>query len=68
MAKKLKAAELFLSLGLIASLATACGGPTTGGDTVEGDGDMMEAPADGTAPVEQPAEAPMEEGGEGGEG
>ena len=32
MVKKLKPVELFLSLGLVASLATACG--PTGGDEV----------------------------------
>ncbi len=78
MAKKFKATELFLSLGLIASLGTACGGPTDSGDAVEGDGsETMEQPAeDGTmeeGAMEQPAEeGAMEEGssegGEGGEG
>lgn len=69
MAKKLKAAELFLSLGLVASLATACGGPTEGGEAVEGEGDAMEAPVEETTPMEEAEEAPMEEeGGEGGEG
>lgn len=74
MAKKFKATELFLSLGLVASLATACGGPTDGGEAVEGDGgETMEQPAkDGTMEepaMEEPAEeGAMEEGGEGGEG
>lgn len=72
MAKKLKAAELFLSLGLVASLATACGGGTAEpGDAVESDQPAgMEAPAGGTSETPAPAaETPgAEEGGEGGEG
>lgn len=70
MTKKFKATELFLSLGLVASLATACGGPTEGGEAVEGDGETMEQPAEEGA-VEEPVEGEMEEteeGGEGGEG
>jgi hypothetical protein len=70
MAKKLKAAELFLSLGLVATLATACGGPaedagTTGTDeavpteTVE---------PDAVTPDAETPEAPDAEGAEGGEG
>ena len=51
-AKQLKAAELFLSLGLVASLATACGTP---------EGDSSASIREGT-----PAEEV--EGGEGGEG
>jgi len=57
MKKKLKPTELFLSLGLVATLATACGGPTEGGEAVEG--------GEGET-TEEPVEA--EEGGEGGEG
>ena len=63
MAKKFKATELFLSLGLVASLATACGGPVEeGGEAVEDGGEAVEET------VEEPVEEPMEEGGEGGEG
>ena len=65
MAKKFKATELFLSLGLIASLATACGGPVEeGGESIEDGGEMIEEPAG--EPIEEAEEA--EEGGEGGEG
>jgi hypothetical protein len=65
MAKKLKATELFLSLGLVASLVTACGAPPAEDATTEPDEtgtteSVEEAPG---------AEAPdAEEGGEGGEG
>lgn len=53
--KKLKVTELFLSLGLAATLVTSCGGPAEeGGEAVEGD----------TTTTEEP----VEEGGEGGEG
>ena len=62
MAKKFKATELFLSLGLIASLATACGPAEEGGEAVEDGGEAIEET------VEEPVEEPMEEGGEGGEG
>lgn len=65
MAKKLKAVELFLALGMVASLATACGGPTEDGAATESD------EAETTESVEEApgAEAPAaEEGGEGGEG
>lgn len=72
MARKFKATELFLSLGLVASLATACGGPTDGGEAVESEsGETMEQPAeDGAteAPAEDGAMEETEEGGEGGEG
>ncbi len=57
MARKLKAAELFLSLGLAASLFTACG-PQEGG----------EATSDDEAPVPTEEVEPETEGGEGGEG
>lgn len=57
MARKLKAAELFLSLGLAASLFTACG-PQEGGEATSDD----EAPA----PTEEVE--PETEDGEGGEG
>ncbi len=56
MARKLKAAELFLSLGLAASLFTACA-PQEGGEATS---DEEAAP---TEEVE-----PETEGGEGGEG
>ncbi len=72
MARKLKAAELFLSLGLAASLFTACG-PQEGGEATSDD----EAPAP-TEEVEPETEGgeggeteevePETEGGEGGEG
>ncbi|MGC1305683.1 MAG: hypothetical protein WA885_00530 [Phormidesmis sp.] len=70
MAKRLKPVELFLSLGLIASLATACGGPAEDGDVIEEDGVGIEEPVEGTEPMEEAPmeEEPMEEGGEGGEG
>ncbi len=61
--KRLKPTALFLSLGLVATLATACGGPT---EDTEIDGDVGE-------PIEEPLEEepleeePLEEGGEGGE-
>ncbi len=55
MARKLKAAELFLSVGLAASLFTACA-PQEGG----------EATSDEEAP--EPTEEVEPEGGEGGEG
>lgn len=80
MTKKLKATELFLSLGLVATLATACGGPSEGGETVESDvstpteepteAGKMDEPAG--APMTEPTTAPSadegSEGGEGGEG
>ncbi|MGB3790877.1 MAG: hypothetical protein WA949_22910 [Phormidesmis sp.] len=64
MAKRLKSAELFLSLGLVVSLATACGTPEGG----EGAEDIDE-----TTPTEEVEggeveEGESEEGGEGGEG
>ena len=63
MAKKFKATELFLSLGLIASLATACGGPAEeGGEAIEDGGEAIEEP------IEEPLEEEGGEGGEGGEG
>ncbi len=67
MAKKFKATELFLSLGLIASLATACGGPTEGGEEIEGDSEVIEEPME-EEPIEEPLEEEGGEGGEGGEG
>ena len=63
MAKKLKAAELFLSLGLAATLVTSCGAPEENGEAIEGgetDVESVEG-ADG-------AESYETEGGEGGEG
>ncbi len=64
MKKRLKPVELFLSLGLVATLATSCGGPTEGGEELEGDTDITTE-----EPIEEPMEEePMEEGGEGGEG
>ena len=81
MAKKLKATELFLSLGLVATLATACGGPSESGETGESDvstpteepteaGKMEEPAGTPTAePTAEPSAAPSaDEGGEGGEG
>lgn len=74
MVKKLKATELFLSLGLVATLATACGGPTEGGDAVEGDvSEPTEETMGEEGQMEEPAGVPAEgteegEGGEGGEG
>jgi hypothetical protein len=72
MAKKLKAVELFLSLGMVASLATACGGPAKEGAAPEADGaKSVETAPDASAPdtAAPDAEAPeAEEGGEGGEG
>jgi len=78
--KKIKATELFLSLGLVATLATACGEPAEdGGEAIEGDGTTTEEPAEATT-EEMPGEeseygegteegaAEEGEGGEGGEG
>ena len=69
--KKLKPAELFLSLGLIATLATACG-PTEETDVEVEEGETIEEPVGEDsmeAPVGEPLEEEgMEEGGEGGEG
>ena len=60
MAKKFKATALFLSLGMVATLSTACDPAPEGGEAVEGE------------PIEEVEEAPLEEpveeeGGEGGE-
>ncbi|MGB3294661.1 MAG: hypothetical protein WBB01_16885 [Phormidesmis sp.] len=70
MAKKFKVTELFLSLGLIASLATACGGPTEDSDVIEGDNEVIEEPMEeGEMGEGEMEEGEMEEeGGEGGEG
>jgi hypothetical protein len=68
MARKLKATELFLSLGLVASLATACGGPAAEDGVVEPEGDAMEAPVEEAPAGEAPTEEAGGEGGEGGEG
>ena len=59
--KKIKATELFLSLGLAASLVTSCGEPAPeGGEAVE---------SDTTETIEEaPEESEGGEGGEGGEG
>jgi len=63
MSKKLKAAELFLSLGLAATLVTGCGAPE-GGEAVEEDTGVEEVQPETT---EMP-ESESDEGGEGGEG
>ncbi|MGB7087563.1 MAG: hypothetical protein WBD47_18535 [Phormidesmis sp.] len=69
MAKKLKPVELFLSLGLVASLATACGGPTEDADVIEEDGVGIEEPVEEEdLPEEDEMEEMEEDGGEGGEG
>jgi hypothetical protein len=70
MAKKLKATELFLSLGLVASLVTACGAPSADDATTEpdetGTTESVEGAPDAAAPDAAAPDA--EEGGEGGEG
>lgn len=60
MSKKLKATELFLSLGLAATLVTGCGAPDEGGEAVESGVETEEVEGTG---VETETE-----GGEGGEG
>ena len=70
MSKKLKATELFLSLGLAATLVTGCGAPDEGGEAIEGDTDVEEVEPGAVEPgaVEPETVEPEAEGGEGGEG
>ncbi len=68
--KKIKVAELFLSLGLVATLATGCEPAEEGGEAIEGDDTTIEEPVEDSVeePIEESMEEPMEEeGGEGGE-
>ena len=60
--KKLKVTGLFLSLGLVATIAAGCDPAPEGGEAVEGGEETIEEP------VEETIEEPVEEGGEGGEG
>ena len=59
--KKLKVTGLFLSLGLMATIATGCDPAPEGGEAVDGVDETEEA-------IEEPVEETVEEGGEGGEG
>ncbi len=70
MSKKLRAAELFLSLGLAATLVTGCGAPNEGGEAVEGDAgaETVEPGAVDPGNADPGAVDPGSEGGEGGEG
>ncbi len=66
MSKKLRATELFLSLGLAATLVTGCGAPEEGGEAVEGDTDVEVVEPEAVEPEVEGGEG--DEGGEGGEG